>query len=337
MSDFFDPYSGIYPNSHGGTEQMYDRLLTLYPNIYAENQIVCSRFRSRDLSKSLILWMHDMASDKEAEAIFTNIETLSQARHIIFVSYDQMHHFASLYPKAFDLFMNKFIVIRNFFTKPKYNSISQEKHEMYETYSQDKWSFVNQPRQFVYHTTPHRGLQFLPRIWNWISDTWPDSELHIHSSFGVYGNSKADGLFRDTYDELSNFPNVEIHPTLPPEEMFKHLQTYNYFIYPSIWRETSCLSLIECKYARVFPITTSLGAIPETLSGFGSILPNLSLNSTLKDIDDFSEKVIGAIKDFEKNTISRKSLYFNDHIATENNRRIVALSKWKEIGDNVRS
>jgi len=53
-----DKYTGLYKNSHGGTEQMYRQLVgKLGPKYMDKFQIICSRYREFEPEKLPILWL----------------------------------------------------------------------------------------------------------------------------------------------------------------------------------------------------------------------------------------------------------------------------------------
>ena len=56
--------------------------------------------------------------------------------------------------------------------------------------------------RLIYHTTPHRGLELLVPIMDWIEEQLPEVNWHldVYSSFGIYGWEDRDkpyeGLFK---------------------------------------------------------------------------------------------------------------------------------------------
>src|SRR5215831_5480975 len=47
---------------------------------------------------------------------------------------------------------------------------------------------------------------------------------------------------------------------------------HDFWAYPCTWIETSCISALEAIAAGLYPLTTHLGALPETLEGFASFV-----------------------------------------------------------------
>ena len=53
----------------------------------------------------------------------------------------------------------------------------------------------------------------------------------------------------------------------------ENLKDYRMFVYPSIWEETSCISLLESMSAGLYCITTNFGALYETGAEFPMYVP----------------------------------------------------------------
>ena len=51
------------------------------------------------------------------------------------------------------------------------------------------------------------------------------------------------------------------------------MKDYRMYVYPSIWEETSCISLLESMAAGLYCITTNLGALFETGAEFPVYVP----------------------------------------------------------------
>jgi len=60
------------------------------------------------------------------------------------------------------------------------------------------------------------------------------------------------------------------------EYIREHIKDYKMYAYPSIWEETSCISLLECMAGGLYCITTNLGALFETGAEFPIYVPYLT-------------------------------------------------------------
>jgi glycosyltransferase involved in cell wall biosynthesis len=121
--------------------------------------------------------------------------------------------------------------------------------------------------RLVYTSTPHRGLQILIPVFLELVKQHPDLELNVYSSFKLYGWEERDAQYEELYEICRNHPNIKYHGTVSNEEVREGLLNADIFAYPSIWKETSCLCLIEAMSAGLLCIHPNLAALPETGMG----------------------------------------------------------------------
>jgi|TARA_E500000305_G_scaffold98967_1_gene90861 glycosyltransferase involved in cell wall biosynthesis len=123
--------------------------------------------------------------------------------------------------------------------------------------------------RIIHHCTPWRGLNVLLGAMELIKD--PMIELDVFSSCEVYGKDFADAhekKYQPLYDHAKKLPNVNYLGFRNNEWIKKHLKNYNMFVYPSIWEETFCISLLESMAAGLYCIVSNYGALPETGAEF---------------------------------------------------------------------
>ena len=98
----------------------------------------------------------------------------------------------------------------------------------------------------------------------------------MYSSTEVYGKSfheSNDKFYKNLYEQAESLPNVNYIGYKSNEYIKKHLKDYRLFVYPSIWEETSCISLLESMSAGLYCITTNYGALYETGAEFPMYVP----------------------------------------------------------------
>jgi glycosyltransferase involved in cell wall biosynthesis len=61
-----------------------------------------------------------------------------------------------------------------------------------------------------------------------------------------------DHEYHDLYDQARQLPNVNYIGYKPNEYIKEHLKDYRLFVYPSIWEETFCISLLESYGCRTY-------------------------------------------------------------------------------------
>ena len=313
-SDFsFSPTkNGIYENAKGGTELMYEGLMSRLPDHYKNKiQIICSRVRELELDKKYILYLHDCWDDPENTHL-RDPESVKRFSKFIFVSYYQF----TTYHLAYGIPHNKSYILKNAI-------VPIEKHEKPDD------GVIN----LIYHTTPHRGLNILVPVFEHIASKL-DSRVHldVYSSFKLYGWPDRDKEYEPLFEACRKHPNITYHGAKPNNEIRKALKEAHIFAYPSIWPETSCIAAIEAMSAGCAVIAPDLAALSETLHGFGF---QYRYNENMQEhanffasiLNDTIQKVRG--NKLEKHLISMKN-YVNMAHSWENR-----IPQWMAVLDEV--
>ncbi len=121
----------------------------------------------------------------------------------------------------------------------------------------------------------------------------PLISLDVYSSCEVYGKDFAevnDKHYQSLYDQAKQLSNVNYIGYKPNEYIKKNLKDYRLFVYPSVWEETSCISLLESMSAGLYCITTNFGALYETGAEFPMYVPYSN------DYIDLAKKFAAAIE-----------------------------------------
>jgi len=131
-----------------------------------------------------------------------------------------------------------------------------------------------EPIKIIHHCTPWRGLSVLLGAMQLVKN--PLITLDVYSSTEVYGKAfydHNDHYYHDLYNQAKKLPNVNYIGYKPNEYIKEHLKDYRLFVYPSIWEETSCISLLEAMAAGLYCVTTNYGALYETGAEFPMYVP----------------------------------------------------------------
>ncbi len=120
-------------------------------------------------------------------------------------------------------------------------------------------------KKLVYTSRPDRGLDVLLDLFPKIREKEPEAELHI------FTYTQAESLETDP-EMIPVLPKVDqpgviLRGGVPKEVLYRELATARLLVYPSIWRETSCIAVLEAQAAGLPVITTSLAALPESVAG----------------------------------------------------------------------
>ena len=237
----------------GGTELMRNWLFTELdkrePGIKEKFQFISTRVRSLEPDKQRILWIHDLANDPEVQHL-KDKEKWDHFERVVFVSHWQQHQFKMLLGFPYE----KGVVIQNaIYPIPEHEKTNDGKINV------------------CYFSTPHRGLELLLNAWEFMRGELKEglnAELNIYSSFKIYDRGHLDEQFRHIYKRAQDMDGVNYYGTVSNDSIREMLPNQHIMAYPSIYEETSCLTLIEACSAGCLCVVPNLGALPETGANF---------------------------------------------------------------------
>lgn len=232
-------------NARGGTEMMRDRLLSAVPSHLLDKfAIHFSRPRQIYDDVKNIFYAHDLAADPENMILKDG--GWNQFSKLVFVSHWQRDQYITMY------------------------NIPYSKCTVIENAIETEFEYVKRPSgpiRFIYHTTPHRGLELLFPVFDALSKEFDNIHLDVFSSFEIYGWKERDKPYAKLFDALKTHPKVTYYGTRTNEEVLAALKQSHIFLYPCIWVETSCIAMIEAIKCGCTVIHPNLGALPETAGG----------------------------------------------------------------------
>lgn len=232
-------------NANGGTELMKRGLEErLDPTLLDHFHITASRYRGSMPGKQEIYWLHDLPGDPESAHLanggWNNFERL------VFVSNWQFQ----AYQQHFGLPWYKCTVLQNAIEPIEAKEKSKDKIKI------------------VYNTTPHRGLEILVPVFEKLAEKYDNIELDVFSSFKAYGWEERDQPYQELFQRCKDHPKINYHGYQPNEVVRAALAESHIHAYPSIWLETSCISLMEAMSAGMLCIHPNYGALPETAANW---------------------------------------------------------------------
>jgi glycosyltransferase involved in cell wall biosynthesis/SAM-dependent methyltransferase len=122
------------------------------------------------------------------------------------------------------------------------------------------------PRQILYAARPERGLDNLIRPGG-VMEHLPDYKL-IVCMYEHFPDHMRD-YYNMIFARMKAMPNVEFIGGKPNHELRQIIRESEAYIYPTQFEETSCILARECVEQGTPFITTSIGALPETLDDCG--------------------------------------------------------------------
>ena len=216
--------------------------------------------RGLGVTRPMILWCHH-APDQSSVQSLTNPDERGSFQGFAMVSHWQ----AMGYISTFGLEAENVRILRNA-ASPMVSAATPKA----------PWYDRGTPPTLAYTSTPFRGLDVLLMAFPMIRAKVPEARLRVYSSMGIYGQTKEEDQFTALYELAHVLPGVEYVGPLPQAQLAEALTEVDYLAYPSTFAETSCIAVIEAMTVGAHIISTPLGALPETTSGFATMVdPNL--------------------------------------------------------------
>lgn len=245
MNEDLMEINDLAKNAKGGTEMMQHALYSKVPRELLEKfQIIFSRVRDLDPKRIPLYYLHDLPGDPESEHLKGG--GWNRFKKLIFVSNWQLQQYNAYYGVPY----HKSVVLQNAIEPIGVGDKPSDKIKL------------------IYHTTPHRGLGILLPVFFELAKLFPQLELDVFSSFEIYGWKERDKPYEEMFQMCRDHPQINYHGTQPNEVVREALKKAHIFAYPSIWRETSCISLMEAMSAKCICIHPNLAALPETAANF---------------------------------------------------------------------
>ena len=234
-------------NAMGGTELMKHALIQkMDPELMKNFHITASRYRGphEDGDRVELYWLHDLPGDPESAHLANG--GWNKFEKLIFVSNWQFQW----YQRHYGMPWHKCVVLQNAIEPITPNKQKDGKIRL------------------IYHTTPHRGLELLLPVFDALCKKYDNIELDVFSSFNAYGWPERDQPYEPLFEFARNHPKINYHGYQPNEVIRDALAKADIYAYPSIWQETSCISMMEAMSAGCEIVHPNLAALSETAANW---------------------------------------------------------------------
>lgn len=299
--------------SNGGTELTTRKLYDVLSREDLEGiQIITSRVRDLDPNRLKILHLHDLPLDPESEHL-KDPALRARFDKLVFSSNWQYQQF------------------RDYLGVP---------YSMQSTVIEtgiDPLNFVEKPKdkiRLIYTSTPHRGLEILVPVFIELAKKYPNIELDVFSSFGIYGWEERDKPFEPLFELCRQHPQINYHGWQPNDVVRAAYEKAHIFAYPNFWPETSCRSLIEAMSAGCLCVHPNFGALPETGGGLtimygGDVDLNVHANIFAHTLDYAIDNIINT-------ELTGLLSYVKSYADTKHSWQTVGV-KWKGLIASVKA
>lgn len=249
------------------------------PNLIRENHfhaIIISRYISflemfpYYSSNKVFVWIHDTVMSNYGCNI-QDIDILKKHNRNIdkYVCLTDWHknHISNIYP----LVKNKINIINNGINlsifPPKTKKI---------------------PNSFIYSSCSERGLSKVLNMWGEILKHLPDAQLFISSynPFPHNDDEKEMNIIVQKYDSIHHLGK------LSQPNLYKQMALSEYWLYPTNWPETSCITSLEMLMNEVICLYYPLAGLVNTLGEYGVVIePNKEIEKLISLTDEDKIKI----------------------------------------------
>jgi UDP-glucose:(glucosyl)LPS alpha-1,2-glucosyltransferase len=234
-------------NASGGTELIARKLEQYVPQeLLNKFQIICSRVSNLNENKIKLLWIHD--TPHQIDNSHLERDGWKKFHKMIFISHHQMEEYVREYQIPYSHCVIMHYALQPIKLQPK---------------PTDKISLI-------YTSTPHRGLDILVNVFEKLCEEYDNLELKVHSSYNIYAMTERQKNYEETplYQRLEAHPKIKNIGFISNEELKKSLVSSHIFSYPSTYRETFCLALLEAMSAGLLCVHPNYACLPETASNW---------------------------------------------------------------------
>ena len=193
------------------------------------------------------LWVHDTLINSYGSSLNDKIllkKWDSRINGIICLTQWHKDHLENLYPRIKD----KTHIINNGIKVEMFN-----------------YPTVKTPNSFIYTSCPERGLRRVLEIWNSILEKFPDAQLNV----STYVDFPRNDSEREMQQLIETLPNIKHWGKLGPEQLYELMSTSEYWLYPTDWPETSCITALEMLKSEVICIYYPIAGLTCTMEDYG--------------------------------------------------------------------
>jgi glycosyltransferase involved in cell wall biosynthesis len=233
-----------------------------------------------------VLWTQH-AHDQPAMRALTDRDCARQWDRIVCISDWQK----AMYHQELGVPLDKIDVARNAIS-PAFERLYQDESDLIRAKSPSL--------RLAYTSTPFRGLDILLACFPAIYRLHPTCRLDIFSSMQVYGQPVENDQYVPLYARCRETPGISYRGSVSQTVLAKELAGASVLAYPNTFAETSCIAVMEALAAGLLVVTSDLGALPETCSGWARLVPPMKPDRPAEQFAmDFARAMDSALRDWK--------------------------------------
>jgi len=144
---------------------------------------------------------------------------------------------------------------------------------------------------FIYTSRSERGLKKVLELWETINIILPDSQLKI-SSYKPFPdvNSQEDLEIQNTIKKYNNITHLG---KLDEKQLYDLMNKSEYWLYPTNYHETSCITAMEMLKSRVICLYYPLAGLTDTINDHGiKLTKDLEINQIISLTEDEKKNIL---------------------------------------------
>ena len=128
-----------------------------------------------------------------------------------------------------------------------------------------KYTPIKVQNRFIYTSCAERGLERLLELWPSISKELPDAELFI-ASYNYFPQNNFEVQLNETIQKHNNIKHLG---TLTKDKLYEVMSSADFWLYPTNFNETSCITSMEMLMSQVICIYYPIAGLVNTLGEYG--------------------------------------------------------------------
>ena len=141
---------------------------------------------------------------------------------------------------------------------------------------------VKEPNSFMYSSCSERGLMRILQMWELILEKMPNAKLYI-SSYNPFPHNEDENKMNEF---VQRFDSITHLGKLSQSQLYERMATTEFWLYPTNWPETSCITALEMLKNEVICIYYPIAGLVNTMGDCGiSIQPGKEIE-TLMSLTD---------------------------------------------------
>ena len=156
----------------------------------------------------------------------------------------------NLFSERYPILKDKITIINNGIDIDSFSSVSNNKIK----------------NRFIYTSRPDRGLNNLLNLWPKILEKIPDATLTI-SSYGNFPSCPEENELKNIIDQNSD--TIHYLGNLKTEKLYEEMSKAEFWLYPTHWPETSCITALEMLMSEVICLYYPVAGLSYTIGEYG--------------------------------------------------------------------